>query len=355
MSVDAGAIISDFWNALFRGGAGTFRGNPEKGLSPEFVVHYQKFIKPLVQEYEQKRMMALGQVRRRGRLAVAFNLGVYALSYYLNTQKQMEFLNIGTAILMIGGLVLFYYAYFPISALKGNIKGKVYPLIFKYFGDHFSYSPVSQLSARSLKSSDIVPFFDEEKNEDYIRGVYQGVKLELMESVLSKEIRAQRQGKTERRNEEVFRGLFIVFNMHKSFSGKTVVRRDFGKVGNWLMDKTSSMQTVHLEDPVFENKFQVMSTDQVEARYLLTTSFMERLLAVEDIFRTGEFLGGGQLQCSFYDHQLVFAIPSQQNRFEIGTISRPMTFVDEINEILKQMNLIFDMINILKLHENTGL
>lgn len=43
---------------------------------------------------------------------------------------------------------------------------------------------------------------------------------------------------------------------------------------------------VRLEDPEFEKIFVVYSSDEVEARYILSTSFMERLVE----FRKNEFL-----------------------------------------------------------------
>ena len=40
-----------------------------------------------------------------------------------------------------------------------------------------------------------------------------------------------------------------------------------------------------LENPDFEKTFDVYSTDQIEARYLLSPSMMERLLALEMCIR----------------------------------------------------------------------
>ncbi len=89
--------------------------------------------------------------------------------------------------------------------------------------------------------------------------------------------------------------MFILLDMNKNFSGKTIVKRDTGIIGNWFTKKfrrkldsyasrSKLLKSVKLEDPIFEKKFEVYSSDQVEARYLLTTSFMERILELSNLF-----------------------------------------------------------------------
>ena len=63
-----------------------------------------------------------------------------------------------------------------------------------------------------------------------------------------------------------------------------------------------NQEVVRLEDPVFDKLFNVYSNDQIEARYLLTTTFMERLIEVEKAF------GSQKIECSFYKQSLVMAI-----------------------------------------------
>lgn len=100
---------------------------------------------------------------------------------------------------------------------------------------------------------------------------------------------------------------------------------------------------------MFEKQFEVYSNNQVEARYLLTTSFMERLLRLSDL------LGSNHIQCSFYDDKLLLMVPSSYNRFETSSIYVPATFVGDINTILSEMKLIFEIIDILKLNQRIGL
>ena len=66
--------------------------------------------------------------------------------------------------------------------------------------------------------------------------------------------------------------------MNKTFKGTTIIKRDRGKVANFFRSKMSGLESVKLEDPKFEKLFDVYGNDQIEARYLLTPSFMERPL-----------------------------------------------------------------------------
>ena len=139
--------------------------------------------------------------------------------------------------------------------------------------------------------------------------------------------------------------------MNKRFKGQTYVEKNKIDAFNWLRNKTNKkgFSQVTLEDPEFEKQFDVQSTDQVEARYLLTTSFMERLNKLSHV------IGAKHIECSFYDNQVLFKISSHKNRFEVHDIYQPATFKDDIHHILEEMNIIFEMIEHLKLHEQTRL
>ena len=196
-----------------------------------------------------------------------------------------------------------------------------------------------------MEPSGIIPSFDNAHIEDYVSGAYKDVGIELTEAKLTE---TRGSGKN-RRTVTVFRGIFVLFAAHKNFSGNTIVRKDSGLIGNWLRDKFNKLENVELEDPEFEQQFEVYSTDQVEARYLLTPSFMQRLLDLSVLFH------GSNIQCSFYDDRLLLMIASTHDRFETGSAFEPATFVGEINTILKEMSLIFQIVDTLKLNERTGL
>ena len=155
---------------------------------------------------------------------------------------------------------------------------------------------------------------------------------------------------------EKFRGLLITLEVPKRFTGHTIVKRDHGGLANWF-GKTFAqrgMQQIALEDPRFENRYQVYSTDQIEARYLLSPSFMERLVHLEELF-TSHQMDRCNLQCAFKDGKLLFTIPAKREWFSTGSIFRPANFIKEINLILQEMDQLFAIVDVLQLDDKTGL
>lgn len=80
-----------------------------------------------------------------------------------------------------------------------------------------------------------------------------------------------------------FTGMFAVMDFNKKFRGSTVILPDQMEKTIGYMAKTFQSlnfkrdQLVNLEDPEFEEDFVVYSTDQVEARYILSPSLMKRI------------------------------------------------------------------------------
>ncbi len=320
-------------------GAVEFKDQPD--APRKFAPHYEQFIRPRVVEFETSRVAAVKSSRTRFffflPLAVLVVLAAVALA---NWHPQ-----VGLAVGLVGLFGLWAWVYWPIGSYKSSVKEIIYPEIFKFFGDDYVYFEDGPLSVASLKPSGIIPSYDNSHVEDYVKGSYKDVGLELTEAKLTEE----RGSGKNRSTVTVFRGIFVLFSANKNFSGQTIVRKDSGRIGNWLRDKFNKLENVALEDPKFEKKFEVYSDDQIEARYLLTPSFMERLLTLSDLFR------GSGVQCSFYDNRLLLMIASTHDRFETGSAFVPATFVDEIDTILEEMSLIFQIVDTLKLNERTGL
>jgi len=80
--------------------------------------------------------------------------------------------------------------------------------------------------------------------------------------------------------------LFVrLFSYPKPFSGVTAIIPDRGSALNLVRARphveNARVERARLENTEFESLFEVYSTDQVEARYLLTPRFMERIMDVQ--------------------------------------------------------------------------
>lgn len=342
--------MQDLWRLLAHGQTRRLKDTdtaPDafKASLSAFAPHYRAKILPKVKAFEERRIKALRRLRSNIFLALPLSLSGVAFVAYVGfigiPGLPIDLVLFFGVVAVIG---LFGWAVWPVMKYKESIKEQIYPLIFEYFGSDYSYSHISPLTVSSLEASDIIPSFDTENTDDYVRGIYKGVKLEMVEAELTE---TQGTGK-DRRTVSVFEGLFVLVEAHKKFKGKTLIKKDNGFM-NWATGGFNGLERIKLEDPEFEKQFQVYATDQVESRYLLTTSFMERLKKLAGIF------GSPWVQCSFYESRLLIMIPMDKDYFKTSSVFKPATFIDEIGKVLEEMKTLFDIIDTLKLNERTGI
>lgn len=107
-------------------------------------------------------------------------------------------------------------------------------------------------------------------------------------------------------------------------------------------NKIKPFQKIVLEDIEFEKKFDTYSTNQVEARYLLTTLFMKRFENLKTSFKAKN------IRAEFTGEELIVLIQVDKDMFQMGSITKETTFstfIDMANEICsvlaisKQLNL----------------
>ena len=335
--------------------------DPEGSEKP-FAPHYERFIKPEIQAFENKRIATLKTIRQRN----IFSLCLIVVSVVMGIIfLPRDAISPRDAFHLVFSLFVILFACWcsqPILRYRSDVKKTIFPHIFSFFGDDFRYSPESLVGIGSLEPSGIIPTHSKAELADSIRGSHKNVTLDIVWAHLTR---------GNGRHNTVFKGVFILLSMNKSFSGQTIV-----KVENWANKPPKGLEKVSLEDPRFEADFEVYSSNQTEARYLLTPSFMDRLRGLSDLYwnarwkslarlksQTGNpnprLLGllkkMGWLQASFYNQNLLLMLPIlKKQSFSTGSIFQPVTFTEEIQSILEEMNLIFKIIEELKLHEKTG-
>jgi hypothetical protein len=314
--------------------------DPEGSKKP-FAPHYERFIKPEIHAFEHKRIAALKTVRQRVFCSLCLIVAIVVMGKIFMAQSSNQDV-VSKIILLIISLVLIW-CYVPIRRYKSDVKKTIFPHIFSFFGDDFHYDPEAEVGIDHLKPSEILPAYDGANLSDSVRGSYENVNL----NILCAHLYLKKRDRKETRTITVFDGLFILLSMNKRFLGKTIVKRDRGLM-NWANKPPEELEKVNLEDPRFEADFEVYASNQIEARYLLTPSFMERLQGLSNLF------GGADIQASFYNQNLLLMIPLKKRYFSTGSIFQPATFTEEIQSILEEMNLIFKIIEELKLHEKTG-
>jgi hypothetical protein len=100
-----------------------------------------------------------------------------------------------------------------------------------------------------------------------------------------------------------FSGVLAGFLLQQPHPGLTIVSREAGLLGNLVARFGSALEPVTLEDPHFEGIFEAYSTDQVDARVILTTTMLERLKALDELGHAKGFT------CAFHGNHLLVAFP----------------------------------------------
>ncbi len=201
---------------------------------------------------------------------------------------------------------------------------------------------------RDIEHHKILPHHDIQRVEDGFHGTIKGVSVSFEEIILSDRVNRPRSNGAHTEHEEiVFWGLVIRIGIGKKLESHTVVLPRNSAL-TFLRTAFSSFERVKLVSPKFEDMFDVMSTSQLEARYVLDPAFMERFM------EAGNLLGSKWMEASFKDREIAFAVQRYKPLFEIGSVLRPLTD-QTLENVSNEIKAVIHLIDVLKLNPHTGL
>lgn len=217
------------------------------------------------------------------------------------------------------------------EAIAGPQKGKA-KTISTLFGDIQVTShdgagqPPPTPAYQLLKDAALLPGHSQRKFEDLIEGERAGTKFALVEAKLD----------TGGKNSQtVFQGILIHIEYPQRFSGRTLMARS----GWWKRGKgAGDLKKVDLISRELDEAFTVYSSDQVEARALLSPDRMERLIALERHF------SGGKLRGLFDQGHMTLALEAD-NQFEAGSVFQPLVDPRRFSTALSELGLVCDLID----------
>ena len=241
--------------------------------------------------------------------------------------------------IIIGLIVVCFSVYsWKKKDFENKLKEKVMPLLMPAFGN-FRWTTCALVSMTDLEESQVISYFEKMSVDDNFVGSYKGVPIKISELHLTYETR---DSKGRRHEHTAFKGVVIVLEIPKIFKGHTIVKEK-------VLINSGPYDEVKLEDPEFSKKFHVRSNDQIEARVLLTPSFMERYKNIQRAFNANT------ISCSFLGKRLLLAVPVNKDLFSLGDLNKPVTDTKQFDVFLNEIVTIFELIEELKLYENTGL
>lgn len=298
---------------------------------------------PWLAELEDRRRRVVRSAVR-GYVGAAAAAAVIFLAVMLLTPGgDLAFIAAGAAALLIGGA-----ASAPILSMRREIKTGLNSRLAEALGWRYALDPGTPAHFEACRSHGLVPGHDRRSFEDQFSGALHGADFEVCEANLKQ----RRRSKNRTYYVTVFHGVLLRIRFPRTVEGVTLITRDagwfngLGKLGHAFSGR--KLERIGLVDPDFERVFEVYGTDQVMARYLLTPTFMERLLELERL------LDGKNVRACF-DESLadgegkgeLLIVAETGNRFEAGSVWRPLTENGRVRQALEEMKLIQAIIDTL--------
>lgn len=281
-----------------------------KSLAEFKEFYHTKLVNALTKAEAIRKKQATWVIESALRTGLIFLL--LALLIYLHTTKHKDDLSsymylaafafcVLLFILTKGSFVKFdsYYSH--------HIMGE----IVRFVEPSLSYEPKKYISLESYKASGLFSnHVDRYTGSDLISGKVGNT------YIMFSQIHAQKEEEdtyedsagnkhTTKHWVTLFKGILFIADFNKHFSSRVIVvpkGHIFGAKG----------KKVNLEDPEFMKYFRVYGEDQVEARYILSTSLMRRILTLKEI-------ANREIYLSFVPPNVYVGIP-------LDTIFRPSHF-----------------------------
>ncbi len=337
-----------------------------------FYKNYEKEVSPLIEKYEGERKIRV-VIFTVIAIIVACFFGAYI--YHL---------------LILYAIVMLILYQFITRGLQNKIKKEVLQKLICSLGNINWIPEKNLIDNEMLRQSELFSTYNTRINDDTFEGEYNGLSFKISETSLT-----QVSGGSQKRVDRVFKGVIILIDSKKTIKSKTIIAtkgdqnirnnttgaivsiltsviiivlgyllKDTVEIGIGIfllilfslivfcqkIDNEKEMSSMALEDPEFNKKYNAYSQDQIEGRYLITTSFMERFKNLHTAF------GTKKAKCAFVGDKIMFALSTKKNLFELSegifcSLKNPKqtkVFYDEISAI-------YDIIDYFKFDEKTGL
>lgn len=348
--------------------------------SSKFMSYFYKAVQPVTLSVENMRQRLFNSFRMYFIVVV---LGYFFLFSPLFKTVFAGNISEDTIVSIFVGSVFYFLilGVLPFTFLKSiysnRAKRTILPIILKYWGN-FSYQPSYSFAfsvytmitskkdwkwlwgefAKENKKSDIsinnyvlgkLLHFDDVSYDDKIIGTFKDTNIEFCELSTSY---TTRDSKGNSSKHTTFDGIVFSAKLNKKFKGITALSYErLDKYRLAYAEHTESKKhfdDVVLEDPAFTKRFKMASTDQIEARYIFTTAFMERFMKVAQKYNYS-------VKAIFLDDNVYILIDTRDKNWFEFSLSKPCTNFTSYQEFLTDFTGLLSIVDTLKLSDDAVL
>lgn len=323
-------------------------------IRKDFESKLEKNVMPAISAFEQERKLTHKKAKGYTIVWTLFTLFAFVffnIIWFFASKESNHALNSGELVVFTfvyvflfiitgpGGIAVSYSIYFEYKKkFENKIKNTIMPIVcecfsklkwanyrFKTYYEKY-YIFVYRFIYRFFQYSS-KELFALHGADEYFIGEYNSVQFSIIE--------------------EPKRCIYIcINNMNKNFKGTTVMK-PHSKISKLLV--LPRLHKTVLEDVEFEKKFEVYTDDDVEARYLITPSFMERLNNIKVAFKTKKVFA------VFCQDKLFIELYTNKDLFSICTLSEPLNDKKQFYTMFEEILSIYKLIDYFKLDQKIGL
>jgi len=306
--------------------------------------YYYESMYPELKALEDKRLSILARLKKAA--FILFGIALI-ISFFLIHNAILIPLH-AFLVSAMGGFLIFMFIYRNESGGFGSLfKDQVIEKIIHFLDPSLTYTKTSSINEYEYRRSELfLESYDRFVGNDLVHGKIEGVDVRFCDLHVEKKVRS-RDDKEEW--QDVFQGLIFIADFNKAFNSKVVVlpdiaERTLGVLGSWIQGMNIQRgKLIKLDDPEFERLFVVYGDDQIESRYILSHSLMEKIVQFRKKI-------GKSLYLSFVDSKMYLALHYTKPLFE-PILTRSLLEFNYIKDYFELLSMIVGIVNEFKLNE----
>ena len=208
----------------------------------------------------------------------------------------------------------------------------------RYFTD-IKYDHTAGLDREILRRTGMVYTGDRYSSNDLTIGRYKNVGFTQADVHIE---RAHTDKNGNKSYSTVFLGRYMVFEFPKRFSSRLMLSHSNSPTRKKSEDNSRTLTMIKTESVDFDKTFVTYAEDGMEALYILTPDFMERVQKLSQEHNN-------QVSFYFYDNMMIIGVNDGNDIFEAPSFERPIDEKTEMQRVNGEMALIINIIDGLKL------
>ncbi|NPD83350.1 DUF3137 domain-containing protein [Lentimicrobium sp. L6] len=296
---------------------------------------YNEQLKPKLAKLEKDRHA----IQKKLVIATVLAIPFFMIPFFVRNQIGVWALMVSSFLVIMIILAWALTLYFK---YRHQFKEIVVKELVKLINPDFNNDPYDHINVLEFNKAKMFAKGERAIGDDLVKGNIDKTRFEFSEIKVGQGTQNAQQSKQS----YFFRGLFFYADFNKKLTGETFVGPDkaeklFGKMGQKLQTISSKGELIKLENSDFEKMYVVHSSDQTEARYILTPKMMEAMVNIREKHPL-------DFHFSFVDQRVNCAIKFNKNLFEpviwgkglkLSDVEYFYNLLELIQTIITEMNL----------------